>query len=307
MNNVGVVLCLLHMKKFIITLICFIVCVIPGFAHAEQIGFPEKSIWYSSEEFKVGENVTIYTLVVNGEQLALSGTVRFYDRDVILGEKKVTLEKNDAQVVGLAWKVTEGEHQFSAQFLQATLTESDGKKVTVVPSSPETDKDTVYVKKTVAVKDVNSENSSALAAQATLNKDLIVGEVSKATDYLKDKTPDNVEAKVSATTANIESLRETWEENFTQKRKDEQASLDALNVYYEERLKAKEEADPDNYVKQSYVDSSGENILKKPMHYVLIFFYSLIAFIVGNALIFYGLSVLVLFLIIRAIWRAVKG
>lgn len=273
--------------------------------HAEQVGFPEKALWYSSEDFVVGESITIYALVVNSEQSTISGTVRFFDRDVVLGEKKVSIESNDAKVVPITWKVSEGEHQFKAQFSQVSAVESNGTKVSIVPSTFETTKDTVYVKK--GIDKISATDANALSAQATLNKNVVVGEVSRAADFIKDKTPDSVEQKLSSTTANIESLRETWEEDFSQKKRDEQDSLEALNKYYDDRLKAKEEADPDNFVKQSYVDSSGENILKKPVHYVLIFFYSLIAFVVGNVLIFYGLGLLVLFWIVRGIWRKLRN
>lgn len=272
--------------------------------HAEQLGFPEKSIWYSDDSFTAGETVTIYTLVVNSESSPVSGTVRFYDRDVVLGESKITIDKNDAKVVPLNWKVTEGEHQFSAQFSQVTLTESNGSKVSIVPTSSQTSKDTVYVKKNT---EKPQEDTSALAAQASLNKDVITTEVSKATDFIKDKTPDSIEAKVSGATLNIENLRETWEDQFNEKKQSEKDSLKALNAYYDDRLKAKEEADPDNFVKQTYVDSSGENILKKPLHYVLIFLYSLVLFVVGNALIFYGLALLIVFWILRAIWRKIRN
>lgn len=292
------------MKKTLYIFSMLFFCAGYTIVHAEQLGFPEKSIWYSDDSFTAGETVTIYTLVVNSESSPVSGTVRFYDRDVVLGESKITIDKNDAKVVPLNWKVTEGEHQFSAQFSQVTLTESNGSKVSIVPTSSQTSKDTVYVKKNT---EKPQEDTSALAAQASLNKDVITTEVSKATDFIKDKTPDSIEAKVSGATLNIENLRETWEDQFNEKKQSEKDSLKALNAYYDDRLKAKEEADPDNFVKQTYVDSSGENILKKPLHYVLIFLYSLVLFVVGNALIFYGLALLIVFWILRAIWRKIRN
>ncbi len=292
------------MKKTLYIFFLLFFCARYTIVHAEQLGFPEKSIWYSDDSFTAGETVTIYTLVVNSESSPVSGTVRFYDRDVVLGESKITIDKNDAKVVPLNWKVTEGEHQFSAQFSQVTLTESNGSKVSIVPTSSQTSKDTVYVKKNT---EKPQEDTSALAAQASLNKDVITTEVSKATDFIKDKTPDSIEAKVSGATLNIENLRETWEDQFNEKKQSEKDSLKALNDYYDDRLKAKEEADPDNFVKQTYVDSSGENILKKPLHYVLIFLYSLVLFVVGNALIFYGLALLIVFWILRAIWRKIRN
>jgi hypothetical protein len=295
------------MKKFILSICALFVFLVPFFANADQIGFPEDSLWYSKDELIVGDVVKIYTLILNGESVSLSGTVHFYDRDVLLGEKKITVEKNDAKVVSLDWKVTEGEHQFSARFSQATLLESDGKKISVVPSNPETKKDTVYVEKPVTQKADSTLNANVTSSDSSVDKNSLTADVSKATDYIKDKTPDNVEEKISDTTSTIENFRETWEENFKEKKEDEQLSLDALNEYYEDRLRAKEEADVDNYVKQTYVDSSGENILKKPLHYVSIFFYSLLAFVLGNALVFYGLGLLIVFLVLRTIYRSLRN
>lgn len=293
------------MKKILTILLILSLFVCVDSAHAGQVGFPETSLWYSNDDFVVGNTITIYTLVVNSESSQISGTVQFFDRDTLLGEKKVVINKNDTAVVSLQWKVSEGEHQFSAQFSQVTLSEGNGTKISIAPTSPQTKKDVVFVKKSVLQE--NSPEANTLAAQATLNKDIVVSEVSKATDFLKDKTPDSIESKVSSVTLNVENLRETWESQFTQKKQDEKDSLEVLNDYYDDRLKAKEEADPDNFVKQSYVDSSGENILKKPVHYVLIFLYSLIIFIVGNALVFYGLGLLVLFWIVRGVWRKIRN
>ncbi len=279
----------------------------PHIVGAEQIGFPEKEMWYSKNEFVAGEVVTISTLVLNSENVTLSGVVQFLDRDVVLGEKKITIEKNDAKVVSLDWKVTEGEHQFSARFSQVSQVEASGKKVSVVPTSAETKKDNVYVKKAVVKADESSEDNTILVSDVSIRKDSLGAEVSKATDFLKDKTPDNIEEKISSTSVGIENFRETWEDQFSERKEDEQEKLDALNEYYEDRLRAKDEADVDNYVKQSYVDSSGENILKKPFHYITIFFYSLMAFVLGNTLIFYGLSIFAVFLVLRAIWRRMRN
>ena len=293
------------MSKNILIVLFVALCSFPSFAYAVQTGFAEKSLWYSSEEFVVDETVTIHTLVVNSEDTTLSGVVRLFDRDVLLGEKNISVEKNDAKVMSFSWKVTSGEHQFSAHFDGASLRGANGASTQITPTLSETKKDIVYVKKT-PTKDTSSQDANTLSAQATLDKDSIVGEVSKAADFLKEKTPDGVEVKISETTVKIEDFRETWEEYFEEKKENEQVSLEILNKYYEDRLKAKEEADPDNYVKQSYVDSSGENILKKPFHYIAIFFYSLLVFILANALLFYGISALLVFLIIRTIWRSVR-
>ncbi len=295
------------MKKCILFFVIVFIFSGPNIVGAEQIGFPEKEMWYSKNEFVAGEVVTISTLVLNSENVTLSGVVQFLDRDVVLGEKKITIEKNDAKVVSLDWKVTEGEHQFSARFSQVLQVEASGKKISVVPTSPETKKDNVYVKKAVVKTDESSEDNTILVSDVSIRKDSLGAEVSKATDFLKDKTPDNIEEKISSTSVGIENFRETWEDQFSERKEDEQEKLDALNEYYEDRLRAKDEADVDNYVKQSYVDSSGENILKKPFHYITIFFYSLMAFVLGNTLIFYGLSIFAVFLVLRAIWRRMRN
>ena len=294
------------MKKFLFAFLIVSFFSTPFWVHAEQVGFPEKSLWYSTDVLQVGEVITIYSLVVNGESSTLSGTVHFYDRDIVLGERKITIEKNQAEVVSLPWKVTEGEHQFSARFSQAVLTDNNGLKVSIAPTGSETKKDTVYVKKSSSTKE-STEDQSALSSQTAVAGNSVPVEIAKATDFIKDKTPDNVEEKVTSFAGEVENFRETWEDQFSERKEDEQEKLDALNEYYEDRLRAKDEADVDNYVKQSYVDSSGENILKKPFHYIAIFFYLLMAFVLGNTLIFYGLSILVVFLVLRAIYRRVRN
>ena len=135
---------------------------------------------------------------------------------------------------------------------------------------------------------------------------MILNKVSEARNVIEKKAPKNVMVWIRTQAVLLEAKRVQWAIDIRLKKETEEQQLKAIDQYYNERMKEKENADPDNYVKQEYVDSSGGNILKKPMAYALIILYTAVLFILGTALVFYGLGVLVIFFVLRSLWRKIK-
>jgi hypothetical protein len=99
-------------------------------------------------------------------------------------------------------------------------------------------------------------------------------------------------------------------ENF---RKDILAKSDAKKAPIQETIRVEEErrnkdrleqekANLDTFKEKTYVDSAPGNPLLRPLLYIKLFFLSVFLFVLTNPLVFYGVIVLLLFLILRFIW-----
>jgi hypothetical protein len=282
---------ILKNKTSFIIFLLVIFCGLPiTQVHASQVGFVDKPIWYSTDKWVEGDTVTISTLVVNSESTALYAKVQFYDGTKVLGEKVVTIASKDAVIISLPWKVTLGEHSISAKIVAPSLVDKAGKKTTITPSLSETSKDTFFVSKKVIANTATTTGDSGA-----------ISEIDKAVEYIKDKTPAGVSESASGILATTESVRENWQISLEDKKTTQQQTVDEMNKTEQDRLDAKQSADPERYIKNLTDSSKGESPLKKPISYILIFLYSILLFIIKNSLIFYGVVVILAILIIKRI------
>ena len=105
---------------------------------------------------------------------------------------------------------------------------------------------------------------------------------------IEGKTPDIVGKSIISTSNTIESFRENIG-NFSENSKEE---------IKKELAEIKSE-------KTGSENAGSANKLEKPFKYVKLFLLSLVSFIFNNKFVFYGLSVLIAFFLLRYIWRLV--
>lgn len=277
------------MKKY---LVLGVLVLAPFFVSAAPIGFVKDSVWLSNDAPNEGDTVTISTLVVNGDQSTLTAKVQFYDSELLLSEKSVSVDKGDAKIVTTSWKVTAGSHALHAALKDATLVSTSGKKTSVTLSDAQSANQNLFVK---------TSTPTSLTEQ---NK--VDAKVNEVASKVESVVPEAVKDTFASTGTSVEGLRETWELSLTDKQNQEKAKLAEMDKVEQERLKAKADPDPANYVANNYVDSAGGNVLQKPFSYILIFLYSLFLFIVGNQFVFYGVIALVVFVIVRSIFRSFR-
>ncbi len=79
-----------------------------------QAGFPPQSIWVSKSTAVAGESLEIFTVVHNGSDATLSGTVAFFDNEKRIETENFKLSAETSQLVTIEWKATPGEHAISA-------------------------------------------------------------------------------------------------------------------------------------------------------------------------------------------------
>src|SRR3989344_3671038 len=141
------------MKKILIVLILSLMWSGAFYAWAEgetdNIGFIPDNIWFSKDPPTEGDTVKIYTLVFNNGKNALSGTVEFYDKNVILGKKEFLSPAGGIKDVSVNWEVMAGDHTLSAKILNPNFILSDGKKEPAQLKQNDTGERLVFVPKKV--------------------------------------------------------------------------------------------------------------------------------------------------------------
>ena len=95
---------------------------------AANIGFVSSNIWLSDSELLVGDQVKIYSVIVNDSDEPLTGEMVFYDNNVAIGD---ALSFNlgafgASKVISTDWSATFGEHRFKAEIVNAYSINNDG-------------------------------------------------------------------------------------------------------------------------------------------------------------------------------------
>ena len=267
----------------IISFIFFSAFLAPAFADASSIsGFIPGQIWYSKSELIEGDTVNIYTAVWNSDKNPLSVKVEFYDKNVILGTREVTLSPSELKSVSVPWKITLGDHVISAKIV-SSLENISGTKEKVVLENDTTENDRKTVKVTIS-KDDGSVNSPA--------EDVVKTQIEATTEEIKNIIPESVSDTVSGTVGRLDDFRN---ESYVK--------VSDLKSNAKEEVKLSK----DNNTKE---DSKNDNQIKdavdNPLAYVKLFLFSVATFILGSKLIFYALLVFLVFIILRAIYRGLR-
>lgn len=92
-----------------------LVCALPFFANA-QAGFPDKPLWLSNSVPVAGQEISISTVLYNGTDAAVGGTLTFFVDDTTLTSQDVSLAAESSSVVSAKWTARAGTHSFSAKF-----------------------------------------------------------------------------------------------------------------------------------------------------------------------------------------------
>ncbi len=112
-----------------------LILVLPLNAEAAQIGFVKSNIWASKSTVLVGENVTIYAVIVNSETNALEGKVVFINESsgAAVGNPTAFALSGggSSNVMSAVWKAQLGSHRFKAKIIEAVEVDRTGKRTPV--------------------------------------------------------------------------------------------------------------------------------------------------------------------------------
>lgn len=299
------------MKKVLILNIFIIVTLLitPIFsAHAESnSGFLNDTIWYSEKKFVEGDTIEIHTAVWNGEDSALSAKVEFTDLNTILGSRSVSVPAGTLQDVFITWKVTAGDHTVKATIKDATL-KVNGKNTSIKLPDYEQILPKIYI-----------------AKKSTTTDDI----TKSITDKVENTLPENVAKPISNGIQSLDSFRINTEEKIKTLVENTNNKLAVLNATSSEKTEAtdiKDSTEKNNSVKavntkasstkntntdkvevKSDTQKSPLSGTEKPIAYVELFLLSVASFIFKSAVVFYLVCAFLIFIIIRFIYKKIRG
>lgn len=247
-------------------------------------GFIPGQIWYSSEKLVEGQNVNIHTAVWNGEKNPVTTKVEFYDKNVILGSREVVISPQELKNISIPWKITAGDHAISAKIISSSINISGKKEiVNLNQTETETDKQSVPV----TTKD---EKGNVISGN-----DIFKNQINKTGSKINDILPEGVNDNVSNIFAKIENFRVTSSIKLTENKKNTQKEIDFM--------KNEDQGKSEN-AKQKQNTEDG---IKKPIYYIKLVLLTILVLIFTTKIVFYGLLVLIIFYILRFIYRKIRN
>jgi len=276
------------MKKYFLFLFIILSTFIALPIYAEVVansGFIPGQIWYSKEPLIEEDTVNIHTAVWNGEKDPLSVKIEFYDKNVILGSRDIVLSSLELKDVYISWKITSGDHVISAKIISSLATIS-GKKEKVILSRITTSNDKQFVP-VVVKNDVGEPVSST---------DLLKTQIDKTNSKINSILPEKVSTSISNSFTVVDDFRDKTFEQVTTVKDETQKEINLI----------KSEEKKQTLAQTLDVKNNIEDAVKKPIAYIKLFLFSALTFIFGNKIVFYGLLILIVFYIIRSIYRKIR-
>lgn len=246
----------------------------------ENSGFVPGNIWFSKTPTAVGEVVKIYTLVWNASAEDVSGTVTFFDNDTLIGKQSFILAgEGSTKILSEPWKVAAGYHKIYAQITDSVGGPRGTKAITVSLQYAKTEEQEQFV-------------GAPKAADSGATTSAVSSYVGEKIDYAKGYIEANLPKPVISTTKAASNGLEALRSSASDRSKQAVTMLEKdLNV-----------SSPSTKKTKSDNSETGFSI-ERPLKYVELFLLSVVAFVLGNTWLFYGIIVLVIFYILRFIKR----
>lgn len=83
-------------------------------AKTTPAGFPSQSIWVSHTQAKAGDTLQIFTVIYNGGDTELLGSLVFLVDEKRVGIKSFELNEGESKILSTDWIATAGEHRIGA-------------------------------------------------------------------------------------------------------------------------------------------------------------------------------------------------
>jgi hypothetical protein len=243
-------------------------------------GFVEKAIWFSEAVPKEGTTVTIYTAVFNPHPETLSGTVVFYDKSVIIDKKSFSVPGNGVMVVSTNWNVPAGTHLIRAEILDPVLV-SEGKESRIFVTDTKALSEEFSVQKSITI----SEKALPLPQEKT--------NTAEKTGTL-DEVSTTVMGSLTTKAQSVDAWRSVTAETLSKKEV----------LAKEELLLAKEAPKATATINSDGITvSPTKDVIKTPLAHGKAFFFTFASYIFSHKILFYSITLIFLFLILRALWR----
>ncbi len=243
-----------------------------------SVGFIQNPIWFSKDYIVSGDGVKIYTLIYNGSSDQLKGMVVFYNGKVVLGRREIIVPGKSVKDVSIDWKPVSGTYKVRALLENPRLIDLRGVELKTVDISEETKENVVEVKEKELVK---AEQNIKDSGTENISKQFSDLGTSLATDI--PKTASNIFTKIDR--ARSDSA------DFLEKQKD---------IAEQEKNKPVVKSDSVESKKPSFIPDNPFAIAKYYLYTVALFVFNI-------KVIFFSLLILILYFLIRFVYRKIKN
>jgi hypothetical protein len=275
-------------KKLYATIIFALIFSFGQFAYAEpNTGFIDSSIWYSETPKVEGDSVDIHTAIWNGNDSEITVHVEFYDGTVLLGGRDINIAKDTLVDVHIPWKVTAGTHSISAKITKSSTVISGATKSISVTS-----------------------NQTEISRITILTKSAVESGATEPIDTIAKKMADSLPAQVAVPATNVVTKIDSFRENTSlqidtsiKNVKDRITEMNASTKAKTTTDKTLTEKDTKDKKDTQATKSNSLSGTDKPIAYVELFFLTLASFVFKQKVLFYGLGIVILFLVLRFIYR----
>jgi hypothetical protein len=256
-------------------------------------GFVTSPIWLIPESPKEGEMATLSAAFRNEDTETISGTILFYDKEVLLARKSITIPPKEVGTASVAFVVSAGDHSFSASMNTVNrLKKAGGIDVVNVPAS------TVklpgqFVSKKIGVAAQAGNQAASSSEQPILNQ------IDSAEKKVLDVIPENLKEKVSVLADTVDTWRVGRAAVFSD------GVLDAKLVLAKQAKTKEITANTVLGSKKVTVKETPKNYTDGPLAYLKLWTYTVFGYIFGTALFFYVIGALFTYLILRFIFRKI--
>lgn len=275
------------MEKYFLSLILILSSLLAIPAHAQAVtnsGFIPGQIWYSKDALIEGETVNIHTAVWNGEKNPFLFKVEFYDKNVILGNRDITVGSSELKDIFIPWKITSGDHVISAKIVSSQVDVS-GKKEKILIDRNITSDDRQFI--SVVVKNYLGEPLSTDEA--------LKSQIDKTTSEISSIVPEQVSSSISNNFTTVDSMRDR---TFTQVEAARKETKKEISLFKNDVKSTSQVAG-----KKSNI----EDATNKPITYIKLWLLTILSFILGSKILFYAVLILVVFFILRFIYRKIRN
>ena len=173
-------------------------------------GFVESPLWLYPESPKEGETVTLSALFRNSEKYTLSGTVLFYDGDVLLDEEVIRIAPGGVATASTSFRIGAGSHDFRASVGGLSELSTTGKVVPLaLPLESATMRKLVVTKETPISKlTAQVKSASDTSTDTDSGNSPVLAQVGVFEDAIVSVIPEPIKETTSRVTENVEAWRE---------------------------------------------------------------------------------------------------
>lgn len=259
-------------------------------------GFLGGPMWIDPESPQDGQYINLSALFHNAEPNQLTGVVSFYDGNILLGNKSITINPGSVSTATVSFSIGAGDHSFSATVGTMTENLGNGQTEPFVLSPQTVELPSIHVDSKAG----NSLNATVVSNTSSFNQlspnnplAPVVSQVNQLEGSVISGINSSVGNPISNAISGLENWRTTNSDLINQQTKASSEVIQKLKTLPSIQNTQKKTLSP--------------NFFDGPFAYVKYFFLTLLSYLYSHSIVFYGTAILLIFIIMRFVFRKLAG